>query len=81
MNEKEFEGAVERLLKQDLQEGDAAFRDKLLGRCLDVLCEDDEGTHLKDEDLDLLSAAGDPALVLQDNNTPGAYRINAEIIK
>lgn len=65
MNEREFEHTVEHLLGQELQEGDEAFRDELLERCLDALCEDDEVVHLKDEELELLSAAGDPAFLLQ----------------
>lgn len=59
MNDRDFEILLKKLLAQDLSAGTEAFRDALLDRCLDVLCEDD-GLEVSDDDLELLAAAGDP---------------------
>ena len=61
MEEKEFEGRLEKLMKQDLSAGTDAFREDLLSRCLAVLNEaEDGGVELDDSDLDMLAAAGNP---------------------
>ena len=56
---REFDKMMEQLMKQDFSVGTEKFRDALLGRCLAVLDEDDEGIHLDDSELDMLAAAGD----------------------
>jgi len=53
------ERTVKRLLEQDLSVGTDEFRDKLLSKCLDVLCTEDSVIELDDTDLDMLAAAGD----------------------
>lgn len=53
------ERTVKRLLEQDLSVGTDEFRDKLLSKCLDVLCAEDSVIELDDADLDMLAAAGD----------------------
>ena len=63
MTDNGFEQMLARTLKQDASLGTEAFRDALLARCLVVLNADDEGTELTDEQLDMLSAAGDPSLL------------------
>ena len=70
--DREFENWLAKLMKLDLAAGTEAFRDELLVRCLDVLCSDSVGDHdaderfrayeLSDDDLDMLSAAGEPTL-------------------
>lgn len=71
MNDRKFEQMLERLLKQDFSAGTEAFRDSLLQRCLDVLAEEN-GMELDDEDLELLSAAGDMTSMLgEDPSFPG----------
>lgn len=53
------ERTVKWLLEQDLSVGTDEFRDKLLSKCLDVLCAEDSVIELDDADLDMLAAAGD----------------------
>lgn len=62
MNEHELEQLLEKLLKQDFSEGTEAFRDALLERCLEGLDSDERVIELSDYELDLVAAAGDPAL-------------------
>ena len=63
MTKDGFERMLAQTLKQDASLGTEAFRDALLTRCLAVLNADEEGTELTDEQLDMLSAAGDPNMV------------------
>ena len=56
---------LERILRQDLAQGTEAFRDDLLARCLAELSSQD-AAELTDGELELLAAAGDPALACQD---------------
>lgn len=60
MDDREFERALERLMKQDLSAGTDAFRDSLLNRCLAVLDKDNDGVPIEDSHLELLAAAGSP---------------------
>lgn len=53
------EKRLEQLLKQDLSDGTDAFRDALLGSCLDVLCSENDAREVDEDDLELLAAAGD----------------------
>ena len=72
MEDREFEGMLEQLMKQDLAAGTEAFRDDLLARCLATLGSDSAGERdaepefhafeVSDADLDLLAAAGEPVL-------------------
>lgn len=72
MEDREFEGMLEQLMKQDLAAGTEAFRDDLLARCLATLGSDGAGERdaepefhafeVSDADLDLLAAAGEPVL-------------------
>ena len=72
MNERD----IEKLLAQDPSAGTEAFREELLSRCLAVLDTDEsalvatwgDASVLSDEVLDMLAAAGDPALW---NQPPG----------
>ena len=50
---------LERALAYDFSAGTEAFRDDLLRRCLEVL-RTEGSVELDDEQLELLSAAGDP---------------------
>ena len=66
MSDDKLEKMLERLLKQDYSVGTEAFRDALLSRCLEELneAESDNGEEhdvvvLSDDELELLSAAGD----------------------
>lgn len=66
MDERNFEQKLERLLKQDFSAGTEEFRDSLLLRCVEELDssehDHDERFHafeIPDDDLELLSAAGD----------------------
>ena len=65
MKEREFESELERLMKRDRSERVDEFRDALLQRCLNVLDTEARGISLSDADLDLLAAAGDPAMHCQ----------------
>ena len=47
-----------RILSQDLSQGTETFRNRLLGRCLEVLDSENAIRELSDEDLTMLSAAG-----------------------
>lgn len=60
---------LERILRQDLAQGTEAFRDDLLARCLAELSSQD-AAELSDDELELLAAAGDPALAGQDPTEP-----------
>ena len=50
---------IERILGKDLSVGTDAFREKLLGKCLESIESLDEGVELGDDVLDMLAAAGD----------------------
>ena len=62
MNESEFERMLAGLAQKDASVGTEAFRDELLARCLAVLNEGDECVELSMEQLEMLSAAGNPSL-------------------
>lgn len=51
---------IAQLLAQDYSAGTEDFREDLLGRCLAVLDQADEGTPLSDDEIDFLAAAGNP---------------------
>lgn len=71
MTDQGFEQTIAKLLSQDFSAGTETFRDSLLQRCLDVLAEEN-GMELDDEDLELLSAAGDMTSMLgEDPSFPG----------
>lgn len=59
MNDREFEQKITELMGQDLSAGTDAFRDNLLERCLAELEDKPDAVELDDEDLEMLSAAGD----------------------
>ena len=64
MTDNELERMLSQTLSHDASIGTEAFRDSLLARCLAVLnagVGEDEGVELTDDQLVLLSAAGDPA--------------------
>lgn len=65
MNDK----SIERLMQQDLSEGTDEFRESLLARCLGVLGEEDNGSTLDDDDLEMLAAAGVPGMPHDDGST------------
>ena len=59
MAESSFDQKLDQLMGQDLSVGTEAFREDLLNRCLAILGTDSSGIELDDDELDLLSAAGD----------------------
>lgn len=59
MDEREFEQMLGQVMKHDFSAGSEAFRDALLERCLGELASDEDGMPLEEDDLDMLSAAGD----------------------
>ena len=59
MAESSFDQKLDQLMGQDLSIGTEAFREDLLNRCLAILGTDSSGIELDDDELDLLSAAGD----------------------
>ena len=63
MDERELEGLLKSVLKQNLSAGTEAFRDSLLQRCLYELNSSDEIRVLNDNELDMLAAAGNPDLL------------------
>lgn len=73
MNDKEFEQKLAYLIQRDASTGTEEFRDSLLARCLAVLNADHEGRELSFEQLDLLSAAGDTSLLIQNDNNKKTY--------
>ena len=71
MDDRKFEQTVKRVFSNDCSTGTDGFRDALLKRCLSVLdledkgrepaphiIEEDFGTPMDDEELDMLAAAG-----------------------
>lgn len=70
MDEQEFKQMLERLLQRDPSAGSEAFREDLLARCLEVLGADDEVVALDDDELDMLSAAGDISILYTDLPKP-----------
>ena len=64
------EQKIERILCKGLAQNPNAFRNALLDRCLDVLCSF-EAVALDDEELDMLSAAGNPVPSCPDPLDPG----------
>ena len=67
MSEREIEKMLEQVLQRDPSVGTEQFREDLLARCLEVLgADDDEAVALDDEELDLLSAAGDMSMLCHD---------------
>lgn len=75
MEGRRFERMIGRLMKQDLSAGTEAFREELLGRCLDVLDADDveECREVSDSDLDMLAAAGLPYISKLTGAKPGMH--------
>lgn len=67
MNGREFEEMLSRELRRDLSVGTETFRDELLARCLNELNTGTGGDviELKDSELELFSAAGDPSALVQ----------------
>ena len=62
MTDNELERILSQTLSHDASIGTEAFRDSLLARCLAVLNagdDEDEGVELTDDQLVMLSAAGD----------------------
>ena len=59
MDDRQFEQALARLLREDHSAGTETFRDELLVRCLAVLDADCRADELDDADLEMLAAAGD----------------------
>ena len=57
MDGRDFEQMLERIMKVDFSAGTEAFRDALLARCLEVLCEDGIAC-ISDDDLEMVAAAG-----------------------
>ena len=66
MNERNFEQQLKGLFSKDLSAGTEAFREDLLARCLDVL--GSEAQKLADDELEMLSAAGDVTALTEDTD-------------